>query len=382
MFLCSNENYFKMGIREILKSSLLAKAITTVFFNKITGEIYIWFVERRRFLKEAKTRFALENPPHGSFKDYKKAFWSHRVTYSEYMYSYEYWRLNEEQRDEFISTSEMQVIYRKLGKRSVLEVFLDKVRFLEAFEPFIHRWWALATSLSLDEFKEKAMQFDLIAKPVNGTRGDGIFKIEKVGEGDWQHLYDRLVNGNYLLEECIMECDELAAFHPASLNTIRVVTISNGERCEVFGALFRMGAHGSVIDNTHAGGVYAPIIIETGSIEIEAIDSQNRHYANHPDTGKPIKGFMIPYWEQIIETCKKASQTIPNIHFAGWDICVTRNGLVEIIEGNHAPDFDGGMQAPLKIGVKKKLQETVIDVMGVDPLPLLSVWKRYKQQMK
>lgn len=51
-------------------------------------------------------------------------------------------------------------------------------------------------------------------------------------------------------------------------------------------------------------------------------------------------------------------------------------GQVEIIEGNHAPDFDGGMQAPLKIGVKKRLQKTVMDVMGVDPLPLISVWKK------
>lgn len=368
-----------MRIVNWLKSCRLAKIVKAIVFNKITGEIHIWLVERRRFFKEAKTRFAIENPPHGSFRDYKKAFWKHRVTYSEYMYSYEYWRLNEMLRNEFISTSEMQVIYRKLGCRSVLEVFLEKVRFLEVFKPFIHRWWALASSLSLDEIKEKALQFNMIAKPVNGTRGDGVFKIENEKISDWQQLYDQLINDNYLLEECVTACDELAAFHPASLNTLRVVTISNGDRCEVFGALLRMGAHGSVIDNTHAGGVYAPINIETGTIEIEAIDSQNHHYANHPDTGKPIKGFKIPYWNQIVETCKKASQTIPNIHFAGWDLCVIRDGQIEIIEGNHAPDFDGGMQAPLKIGVKKNLQQTVIDVMGIDPLQYLSVWKRYKQ---
>ena len=363
-----------MSIKDIIKSTLLFRLYV------YSGEYRVRLNEKKRFFKEAKTRFAIENPPHGSFKDYKKAFWKHRVTYSEYMYSYEYWRLNEEQRNEFISTSEMQVIYRKLGSRSVLEVFLDKVRFLEAFKPFIHRWWALATSMGFDEFKEKAMQFDMIAKPINGTRGDGIFKIEEKEVGDWYQLYERLVNGNYLLEECITECDELAAFHPASLNTIRVVTISNGARCEVFGALFRMGAHGSVIDNTHAGGVYAPINIKTGTIEIEAIDSHNHHYAHHPDTGKPIKGFKIPNWNQIVETCKEASQNIPNIHFAGWDLCVTKDGQIEIIEGNHAPDFDGGMQAPLKIGVKKKLQQTVIDVMDVDPLQYISVWKSYKQK--
>lgn len=339
-------------------------------------EIHIYFDERKRFFLEAKKRFATEKPQHGSYKDYRKAFKKHRVTYSEYMYSYEYWHLDEKERDEFISTSKMQIIYRKLGDSEVREVFHDKVRFLTAFSPFVHRWWAMAQSLTLEEFKTKAAEFDIIAKPVDGTRGEGIFKIIGKIVTDWQHLYDRLVKDNCLLERCVTACDELAAFHPASLNTIRVVTISNGDHCEVFGALLRMGAHDSVIDNTHAGGVYAPINVRTGTIDIPAIDAHNAHYDVHPDTGKPIKGFHIPEWESIVTTCKEASRLIPNIHFAGWDLCVTKDGQIEIIEGNHAPDFDGGMQAPLKIGVKKKLQQTVMKVMGVDPLRLISVWKK------
>lgn len=361
-----------MSIKDIIKSTLLFKIY--IYF----GEYRLKRDEKKRFLKEAKTRFESEKPQHGSFKDYKKAFDKHRVTYSEYMYSYEYWRLNEEQRDEFISTSEMQCIYRKLGNQEVREIFHDKVEFLIRFHQFVHRKWALSKNLSFEQFQAMIQQFDCIAKPIDGTRGDGIFKISAKEVENWEDLYSKCVRDNVLLEECIQACDEIAAFHPSSLNTIRVVTISSQDKCKVFGALFRMGAHGSVIDNTHAGGVYAPINIETGTIDIEAIDAQNRHYANHPDTDKPIKGFKIPCWEQIIETCKAATQTIPNIHFAGWDLCVTKDGQIEIIEGNHAPDFDGGMQAPLKIGVKKKLQQTVVDVMGIDPLQYISVWKSYK----
>ncbi len=358
--------------------SLYKKAIGVIWSSLYIQEIYIYFVERKRFFAEAKKGFCCDKSEHGSWKDYKSAFRKHRVTYSEYMYSYEFWRLNEKEREEFISTSEVQVIYRKMGNKEVRELFHDKVRFLSTFKSYIHRWWALASSLTLDELKEKASSFDIIAKPIDGTRGDGIFKIIGKEVANWQQLYNRLVNNNYLLEECITACDELSAFHPSSLNTIRVVTISDGEKCEVFGALLRMGAHGSVIDNTHAGGVYAPINVETGMIDIPAIDSRNNHYDVHPDTGKPIKGFHIPDWKHIVATCKDASRTIPNIHFAGWDVCINHNGQVEIIEGNHAPDFDGGMQAPLKIGVKKRLQQTVIKVMGVDPLQYISVWKNYK----
>lgn len=355
-----------MDLEEFIKNKLWS--------TPLLRELYIWNSEKRRFLSEAIKRFSLGERGKGTYSDYLSAFRKHRVTFSEYMFSYEYWNLSEKDRDKFISTSEMQCIYRKLGSHEVRDVFHDKVRFLKTFAPFVHRWWSLARFLTLSQFEDCLSQFDIIAKPIDGTRGDGIVKLRKSEVNDTHELFDSLCRKNYLLEECIEACDELSSFHPASLNTIRVVTISAGERFEVFGALFRMGAHGSVIDNTHSGGVYAPIDPENGIIMMEAIDSQNNHYDKHPDSGKLIKGFQIPQWAQIVETCRRACKVLPDIHFAGWDVCVLPDGDVEIIEGNHAPDFDGGMQAPLKIGVKKRLQESVIRVMGVDPLPYISVW--------
>lgn len=336
-------------------------------------EIHIYFDERKRFFKEAKQRFDKEKPENGSWKDYKEAFRKHRVTYSEYMYSYEYWKRTEKERDEFISTSEMQCIYRKLGDKTVRTVFHDKTRFLTLFKNYIYRKWSMAKDLTFDEFKSMIEEHDCIAKPIDGTRGNGIFKICANDVDDWRLLYSKCKDENILIEECIEECDELASFHSSSLNTIRVVTVSGKDKCVVFGALFRMGAHGSIIDNTHAGGIYVPINIETGTIDIDAIDSQNNRYGYHPDTHKQIRGFKIPYWQDIVRTCKDATQTIPNIHFAGWDLCVTKDGKVEIIEGNHAPDFDGGMQAPLKIGVKYKLSKVVKDVMGINPLQYIAI---------
>lgn len=364
-----------MGFTSQIKSTIKRTAIyRSTLESPFYRELRIFFSERSRFLNEAKRRFSDEHPAHGSYPDYKKAQWKHRVTYSEYMFSYEYWKLDEKQRDEFVSTSEMQCIYRKLGDSEVREIFHDKTKFLKLFGKYVYRKWALAKDLSLDEFKEMIIASDCIAKPIDGTRGDGIFKVSASEVNDWTSLWNECKSKNVLLEECIQECDELASFHPSSLNTIRVVTISNKGKCAVFGALFRMGAHGSIIDNTHAGGIYAPINIETGTIDIAAIDSHNNHYDSHPDTQKPIKGYRIPHWEEIVNTCKEATQTIPNIRFAGWDVCVNRAGHVEIIEGNHAPDFDGGMQAPLKVGVKKKVADTIKSIMNIDMLPLIKVY--------
>ena len=206
---------------------------------------------------------------------------------------------------------------------------------------------------------------------MDGTCGEGIFKICTSEVQDWEGLYARCRDQHLLLEECVRACEPIEQLHPASLNTIRVVTLSQGDKFAVFGALLRMGAGGSVIDNTHAGGVFAPINPETGCIDTPAIDAHNHHYERHPDTDVPIVGFTIPYWEQIVETCRKAAQVMPDLRFAGWDLCPLADGRIELIEGNHAPDFDGGLQAPLKVGVKQKLKESAEEIFGINVLELI-----------
>ena len=357
---------YDMDIKQYIRQS---------YFFSLFRETGVWFDERSRFFKEAKARFMEDQPSHGSYHDYVKAFNKHRVTYSEYMNSYEFWRLSEVDRDEFISTSEVQCVYRKIGDPAVRNIFHNKVSFLRTFDRFINRHWALVRDLDLIEFKSMLSQFDCIAKPIDGTRGEGITKIHAADVKDWPALFKRFYTDNILLEQCVQSCEEFSSFHSSSLNTIRVVTISNGNKFEVFGALFRMGAHGSVIDNTHAGGIYAPINVKTGEIDVDAIDANNNHYEFHPDSHLRIRGFRIPYWERIVNACREAALVIPNIHFAGWDVCLTTDYSVEIIEGHHAPDFDGGMQAPLKIGVKKRFQKTVKEIIGKDPLQLISIWR-------
>lgn len=48
-------------------------------------------------------------------------------------------------------------------------------------------------------------------------------------------------------------------------------------------------------------------------------------------------------------------------------------GEIALIVGNHGPDFDGGMQAPKKIGVKQRVKNTVMDLYGIDPLQFIPV---------
>ncbi len=182
----------------------------------------------------------------------------------------------------------------------------------------------------------------MIVKTVAGSLGQGIFKVlpkDIEDEENKQEIMRRICEGNSLVEECIQGYEELQAFHPQSLNTIRVVTVFDGSTPRVFGSFFRMGRGEAVVDNAHAGGLYAHIDIDKGVIDTDAYNTDGEIFTRHPDTDLPIKGFQIPKWDLIKVTCIAAHSQCDNF-MVGWDVTVNAKGEVDFIEGNHAPDMD------------------------------------------
>lgn len=198
------------------------------------------------------------------------------------------------------------------------------------------------------------MEHECVIKPLDNCCDFGIAPVSALQQKDSRIFYDYCCANNLLIEERIHQCEELAAFHPASINSIRVVTVRKEGLPIVFGAFLRMGCHNSFVDNAHAGGLFAQINIDSGIIESDGISVNGSLHAFHPDSSIRIKGFKIPRWDEIKAVCIKAADIIKENPITGWDVVINRQGIIEFIEGNHGPDFDV-MQSPLKIGVKKRL---------------------------
>ena len=344
-----------------LKNKIKKYILNSRLFKSYT-EYKIKRSEIRRFKEEAYKELHIL-PPHienyaiNSIKsDYLKCLRKRRIQFSEYFHQYEFHKLSNQERESFITRSEMQCIYRRLVKPEIRNLMHNKSNFLTYFNKFIKRNWIYINSENKDN-KDKFFKLigskDCIIKPQAGSLGNGIVKTE-CRNIDINNLWNTYKNSDILVEECIRACEEIESFNPDSLNTIRVVTISNGNKSEVFGAFIRMGRKGSVIDNAHAGGIFAQINVDSGRIESPGINTNGERFDYHPDSNKQIIDFQIPKWDLIKTTCVEASLLYKDLIFAGWDIVVLPNYDVEIIECNHAPDFDV-MQSPLKTGVKQKL---------------------------
>jgi hypothetical protein len=50
-------------------------------------------------------------------------------------------------------------------------------------------------------------------------------------------------------------------------------------------------------------------------------------------------GCQIPNWEKVISGVKDAAKSFPQCRFIGWDVAIIENGI-ELIEGNHNPDYE------------------------------------------
>lgn len=95
-----------------------------------------------------------------------------------------------------------------------------------------------------------------------------------------------------------------------------------------------MACGSKFVDNLHNGGIIADIDLETGELKTDGQDFFNNVYVRHPDTGYPIKGFRIPFFEEMKQMIEKAGASFEAL--LGWDIAITESGPV-IIEINSSP---------------------------------------------
>lgn len=301
----------------------------------------------------------------GNIDDFRHALDKHWMSFNEYAYQYKLYEKTEEEREEFVSRAKMGYYYRIYTPGRVKGIFRYKNRFLNFFPDYCHRDWIYAPKASFGEFTQLLSKYDCIIKPCDGNLGRGIFKVYKnCDHKDDKILYDSCVKSRMMVEQCIESCEELKAFHPQSLNTIRVVTVSNRDKSEVFGSFLRMGRGNSVVDNAHAGGLFAQINIEDGTIESDGIDTNGNRFVCHPDSGINLKGFTIPYWEKVVNTCCEAAKLCGNT-IMGWDVAINSKKEIEFVEVNLGPDFDV-MQSPLQVGVKKRIYAKIKEYSGVE----------------
>lgn len=200
----------------------------------------------------------------------------------------------------------------------------------------------------IDQIKKEGK---IVLKPYIGADGgEGIYICEYI---DGNLLFngnrvekldiDKIINklNKYIVTEYIEQHEYSSTIFPDSVNTIRIITMEDPNTQEVFMpiAIHRIGTSGTKnVDNWDKGGLSAKVDIDTGILgkaTCKSINNKMKWYSNHPDTNAQIEGIEIPSWDIIREKIFSLAESMPFLKYVGWDVVVTKDSEVSIIEANN-----------------------------------------------
>lgn len=245
-------------------------------------------------------------------------------------------------RHAFVTDYENIRLVERITSPEVRAIFWNKWNTYQAFQPFYHRDAMLIdSSTTVDElaaFTQKHPRF--MVKPCESSYGRGIRLVDMhdASAPSLPELLTQLQSERAMVEEVIVQCEEMAAFHPASVNTIRCATFQKDGQAVVLFAFMRTGQGSSVVDNGGAGGLVAAVDIDTGIVYSPGTTEGLMSALVHPDTGKQILGFRVPRWEELKELVLRLALVVPQLQYGSWDLALTDDGWV-MVEGNHGGQF-------------------------------------------
>ena len=132
-----------------------------------------------------------------------------------------------------------------------------------------------------------------------------------------------------------------AAFNPTSVNTLRIWVLNQEHGPAVRLAYLRIGREGSLVDNHAAGGIVAPVDLESGRLAAAHDGNPTQAiFSVHPDHGAAIESVVLPRFDEAAALARKCLRALPRLNFAGVDVAMTSGGPV-IVESNSQPSREG-----------------------------------------
>ena len=187
-----------------------------------------------------------------------------------------------------------------------------------------------------------------VVKPVGLGLSLGVRKVE-VGDTNLHTLFQQLfseieaenshwnsgTDKGVLVEEEIIQHKDMAVYHPASVNSVRMTTINLGDGdIRMWYPVVRIGVGGNFLSSGAAGSIVAGINTATGITETTGSDEWGKTSVVHPDTHIPIKGIKIPRWRQLCEKAVKMAERLPTLRYIGWDFVYDKDKEWIVMEGN------------------------------------------------
>lgn len=276
--------------------------------------------------------------------DYYTSLIRYGAVVSDY-FEYQFWKKRNVERAEYVTMLFSRKIQKIFNKGADKTVFLDKSKFNKIYSDYRS---IKSMDLSTDEYNVsdfvsfvKECNRKILMKPLMGASGAGIYKADVSSDEKAVALFAKIKKGNvdYMAEEIFEQTGSLHAANPTSLNTVRIFTLYDGKDIYLMCAGVRIGGGKSIVDNIHAGGMVCELEKTTGTIVGPGYNLRGERFIHHPFTGVLLPGLVVPQWNKVLDTIKKAAMVTPSIGHSAWDVAVSETDIT-LIEANDQGNFD------------------------------------------
>jgi len=145
----------------------------------------------------------------------------------------------------------------------------------------------------------------------------------------------RYFGNDFIVQEYLEQADFFRKLCPTSINTIRLFVYRSFKNEEVVvpAVIMRLGHTGSLVDNSHAGGVSIGID-KNGKLGKYATDQYGQRYTMVNGIDFQNSEFQIPNFDRIIEFSKMVGTHLWHTRMANIDVMVDSHGTPRLIEYN------------------------------------------------
>jgi hypothetical protein len=194
-----------------------------------------------------------------------------------------------------------------------------------------------------------------ILKPIDDDGGVGVVKVEyynsnfywNSSEFSLEQLRSNILKlDNYFVSETLKQNEYSDKLYSHSVNTVRLLTMINPSTNIPFIAAcaHRIGNDISKpVDNCAKGGYTASIDVDFGiigkAVNTKFKGTQPKYFSTHPDSGSPIEGVTVPYFEELKKQALELHERLSFIEYIGWDFALSKDNKWVVIEGNDSADL-------------------------------------------
>jgi len=223
----------------------------------------------------------------------------------------------------------------------------------------------------------------LFCKPATGTFGHGVFRAHRTGAG-WR-VGNISMSAAAFAEHLLGQDDRAGTLvspelrnHPAlapiaadlGLSATRVYTARTTTGIEIFCTIQKVMTTPSLADNFHdgtTGHLLCFVDPESGCITRAYGRDPDDHirlstFETHAVTGARFTGFAIPFWNEILDVARAATEAMPELPLPGLDIAMTETGPM-VLESNA---YCFAVAPQLQFGGLRPILENLLPRLAVD----------------